>query len=86
MRVKNKKIIILLLLTGCVLSGYWFWLSLRPEEIVAVHNDGNHSNVLVRSFPLTGRGKQSFGFGFTTYDGDNYRLEQNRGMIKIKSD
>ncbi|MFU9136352.1 DUF943 family protein [Erwinia tasmaniensis] len=57
MTVKNKKILILLFLTGCVLLGYWLWLSLRPVEVVAVHDNGNHSYVLVRSLPLTDKGK-----------------------------
>lgn len=57
MRVKNKKIIILLLLTGCVLSGYWFWLSLRPVEIIAIHQRFDTTSVLVNNFPLTDRGK-----------------------------
>ncbi|MBT0723948.1 DUF943 family protein [Rosenbergiella sp. S61] len=57
MTVKNKKILILVFLTGCVLLGYWLWLSLRPVEVVAVHDNGNHSYVLVRNFPLTDKGK-----------------------------
>ncbi|SCC58054.1 DUF943 family protein [Kosakonia oryziphila] len=57
MTVKNKKILILVFLAGCVLLGYWLWLSLRPAEVVAVHDNGNHSYVLVRSFPLTDKGK-----------------------------
>ncbi|MBT0725917.1 DUF943 family protein [Rosenbergiella australiborealis] len=57
MRVKNKKSIVLLTLAGCVLLGYWLWLSLRPVEIIAVHDNGNHSYVLVRSFPSTDNGK-----------------------------
>ncbi|MEI2266816.1 DUF943 family protein [Erwinia sp. CGal63] len=55
--MKNRKAIFLLFLAGCVLSGYWLWLSLRPVEIIAVHDNDNHSNVLVRNFPLTDKGK-----------------------------
>ncbi|WP_277950539.1 DUF943 family protein [Pantoea agglomerans] len=39
MRLKSKKIIVLLTLANCVLSGCWLWLALRPVEIVAVHKD-----------------------------------------------
>lgn len=60
MTVKNKKILILVFLIGCVLLCYWLWLSLRPVEVVAVHDNGNHSYVLVRSFPLTNKGKISW--------------------------
>lgn len=145
----------MLLLVVSIITGYLFWLSLRPVEIVAVHNDDNHSNVLVRSFPLTDRGKinwwlknrdmlkekynipdpspsgyftvilwnfgdgykeeekydrvcfydmktivnciekdavfsvdksRNFGISFSTYDGDSYRLDQNGGIIKGRSD
>jgi len=57
MRVINKKAIALLFLSICALSGYWLWLSLRPVEIVAVHDNENHSYVLVRNFPYTDKGK-----------------------------
>jgi len=57
MRAKNKKIILALLIIGCVLIGYTSWLSLRPVEIVAVHQDGEFSDVLVKNFPFTDRGK-----------------------------
>lgn len=58
MRVKNKKVILLLSLAGCVLSGYWFWLYLRPVEIVAIHHrSSGFSDVLVTSFPPTDKGK-----------------------------
>ncbi|MFC0139955.1 DUF943 family protein [Erwinia mallotivora] len=57
MKAKTKKIIAFITLAGCVLAGYWLWLSLRPVEIVAVHDNDNHSYVLVRSFPPTDKGK-----------------------------
>jgi len=57
MTIKNKKIISVGLLVIMVLLGYWLWLSLRPVEIVAVHQEGSHSSVLVKSFPLTEKGK-----------------------------
>lgn len=58
MRVKNKKIIVPLFLAGCVLLGYWLWLSLHPVEIVAIHHrSSGFSDVLVTSFPPTDKGK-----------------------------
>ncbi|CNC46022.1 putative entero membrane protein [Yersinia pseudotuberculosis] len=71
MKAKSKKIICALLLLGSILLGYFFWLSLRPVEIVAVHKDGNFSAVLVRDFPVTDKGKI------------NWWLE-NRDMLKAK--
>ncbi|AVJ19855.1 hypothetical protein CLM71_23260 [Serratia sp. MYb239] len=73
MRVKNKKTIAFLTLAVSVLLGYWLWLSLRPVEVVAVHDNGNHSYVLVRSFPLTDKGKI------------NWWLK-NKDMLKAKYD
>ncbi|AVJ20023.1 hypothetical protein CLM71_07085 [Serratia sp. MYb239] len=55
MRVK----LVLLVMAG-VLIGYAFWLLLRPVEIVAVHQDDDFSAVLVKSFPLTDKGKISW--------------------------
>ena len=60
MTVKNKKILILFFLAVFVLLGYWIWLCLRPVEIVAVHQENNYSDVLVRSFPPTDKGKISW--------------------------
>ncbi|CAI2490328.1 hypothetical protein AWY96_15645 [Serratia plymuthica] len=57
MKVKNKKTLCTLLLIVCTLLGYFFWLSLRPVEIVAVHKDGEFSSVLVKNFPFTDKGK-----------------------------
>ncbi|MDU5783425.1 MAG: DUF943 family protein [Pantoea sp.] len=57
MTAKNKKILILFLLAVCLLLSYWIWLCLRPVDIVAVHQENNYSDVLVRSFPPTDKGK-----------------------------
>lgn len=57
MKSKNKKVICALLVISCVLLGYFLWLSLRAVEVVAVHEDGEFSSVLVRNFPFTDRGK-----------------------------
>lgn len=57
MTVKYKKTLALLFLNACALAAYGLWLMLRPVEIVAVHKQGNHSSVLVKSFPPTEKGK-----------------------------
>ena len=55
---RMKTIHIRLLLAGLAISVFFLWLSLRPVEIVAVHHRGNgFSAVLVKSFPLTDKGK-----------------------------
>ncbi|WP_033791895.1 DUF943 family protein [Pantoea septica] len=53
MIAKIKKTLFALLLVAVVVFGYCLWLSLRPVEIIAVHQDGNYSDVLVKNFPLT---------------------------------
>jgi len=56
--VKNKRTLASLFLAGCVLVVYWFWLSLRPVEIVAIHHrSSGFSDVLVTGFPPTDKGK-----------------------------
>ena len=60
MTVINKKMLYSLLLIGCALLGVFLWLSLRSVEVVAVHEDGEFSSVLVRNFPFTDRGKISW--------------------------
>lgn len=57
MKSKNKKFICALLLVICALLSYFLWLSLRPVEVVAVHQRRNYSDVLVKNFPLTEQGK-----------------------------
>ena len=53
MIAKIKKTLYVLLLVAVVVFGYCLWLSLRPVEIIAVHQDDNYSDVLVKNFPLT---------------------------------
>ncbi|MDU5782791.1 MAG: DUF943 family protein [Pantoea sp.] len=60
MIAKIKKTLYALLLVAVVIFGYCLWLSLRPVEIIAVHQDGNYSDVLVKNFPLTDRKKTSW--------------------------
>ena len=55
--IKRRNKIICLLLAGTVLLIGFLWLSLRPVEIVAVHQRNNFSDVLVKNFPFTDKGK-----------------------------
>ncbi|AIR59907.1 membrane protein [Cedecea neteri] len=73
MKCKNKKALSLLVVVGCVLAGYLLWQSLRPVEIVAVHQRNTYSSVLVKNFPFTKKGKI------------NWWLE-NKEMLKAKYD
>ncbi|TPD97035.1 DUF943 family protein [Pantoea vagans] len=56
--MKNRmKILILLTICGFMLAGYFLWAERRPVEIVNVHGTGNFSDILVKNFPITDRGK-----------------------------
>ncbi|UQY45701.1 DUF943 family protein [Erwinia sp. PK3-005] len=55
--IKNKKLCWTILIITAIAVSYFLWLSLRPVKIVAVHDDGNYSDVLVNQFPITVRGK-----------------------------
>lgn len=57
MKDKNKKPFAMISLAVCMLIGYWLWLLLRPVEVVAVHQENNYSDVLVKNFPFTTQGK-----------------------------
>ena len=52
-----NRLILLIVLLFVVLSILAFGWSLRPVEIVAVHQRGNYSDVLVNNFPFTDKGK-----------------------------
>ena len=54
---KNKKLIGAIFIIVVTIIAWFLWLSLRPVKIVAVHHDGNYSDVLVDHFPLTTKGK-----------------------------
>jgi len=57
MKIKSKKVLSALSLVGFLLFGYLLWLSLCPVKIIAVHEDGNYSDVLVKNFPFSDKGK-----------------------------
>lgn len=57
MKAKIKKKLIILIIASTILTGYLFFLTSHPVEIIAVHNDDNYSSVLVKNFPMTDKGK-----------------------------
>ncbi len=57
MKANLKKTLFALSFFACPLLACVLWLSLRPVEIVAAHEDGNYSSVLMKNFPITDRGK-----------------------------
>ncbi len=57
MKSKNKKILLAMFFVISMLMAYFVWRSLRPVEIVAVHQDNDYSSVLVKNFPITEKGK-----------------------------
>jgi len=58
--VKNKKFFSVLLLVSGSFLGYVLWRLLSPVEVIAVHQRNNFSDVLVKNFPFTDRGKISW--------------------------
>ncbi|MEI2628858.1 DUF943 family protein [Erwinia aphidicola] len=54
---KKRKPLNALILAMVVGALYFLWVFLRPVEIVAIHQDAQFSDVLVKHFPLTERGK-----------------------------
>lgn len=57
MKLMNKKLLYIPAMSTCLLVGSFVWLSLCTVEIVAVYENDNFSDVLVKDFPLTDRGK-----------------------------
>ncbi|MGV3345364.1 DUF943 family protein [Enterobacteriaceae bacterium LUAb1] len=57
MKTGNKIILWIVLITGLTLFIHFLWLSQRPVKIIAVHEDGHFSSVLVQNFPFTDKGK-----------------------------
>lgn len=69
MKSKNNKIPLTIFIVIFILKAYFFWRSLRPVDIIAVHQDDDYSSVLVRNFPITDIGQI------------NWWLK-NKGMLK----
>ena len=57
MKRKYTKILFPLFVFASVLATYFLWISLRPVEIIAVHQDDDYSSVLVKNFPITDKGQ-----------------------------
>jgi len=57
MKKLNNKIKFLIIFLFSISIAFLSWLSLRPVEIVAVHQRYHFSDVLVKNFPFTDRGK-----------------------------
>jgi len=57
MKDKLKIIISVLGITSCALTGYFWWLASPPVKIIAVHQEDNFSEILVKNFPFTDKGK-----------------------------
>lgn len=57
MKRKYTKIIFPVFLFAFVFITYFFWISLRPVSIVAVHQNDDYSSVLVKNFPITEKGE-----------------------------
>ncbi len=54
---KRKKILLATFIISAIFLIYLSRLYLKPVKIIAVHNDGNYSAVLVTHFPYTDTGK-----------------------------
>jgi len=57
MKIKHNKILFVLLFSVFLFLIYFFWRTLRPVEIVAVHQKDDYSSVLVKNFPITEKGQ-----------------------------
>ncbi|WP_261641638.1 DUF943 family protein [Erwinia mallotivora] len=58
MKIEKKFVRYILSLTGAFFAVFFLWLSLRPVEIVAIHHrSSGFSDVLVKNFPCTDKGK-----------------------------
>ncbi|QNQ19042.1 DUF943 family protein [Kosakonia sp. SMBL-WEM22] len=53
----NNRLAYSVILSILILSGLFIWLTQRPVKIIAVHEDGHYSSVLVEQFPITDKGK-----------------------------
>lgn len=57
MCLRNKKVFYMLSFIACILFTYILWLWSRPVEIVAIHQNGNHTYIIVKNFPITDKGQ-----------------------------
>lgn len=57
MKSKKTKVLCALLLISLLLFAYCILFQSRQVDIIAVHEDGEFSSVLVKNFPITDKGK-----------------------------
>lgn len=55
--MKEKIIIYMLLIIGCILSAYVIWIWLLPVELIAVHQNDDHTYIIGKNFPITDKGQ-----------------------------
>lgn len=55
--ISKKKLTGLFICPLLALSGLLFWQVNRQIDIIAVHQNNNYSDILVKGFPLTAKGK-----------------------------
>lgn len=53
----NNRLIYSVILSILILAGFFTWFTQRPVKIIAVHENGHYSSVLVEQFPVTDKGK-----------------------------
>lgn len=53
----NNRLIYSVILSILILAGLFTWFTQRPVKIIAVHENGHYSSVLVEQFPVTDKGK-----------------------------
>ncbi|NKG31075.1 MULTISPECIES: DUF943 family protein [Erwinia] len=54
---KKRKFMVLIIM---IIGGYILWLWCRPVRIIAVHQSGSYSIVLVKNYPFTDAGKMEW--------------------------
>lgn len=57
MKLRNKYVLAFMVLVLSMLIIYFLWFSIRPVEVIAIHQRNSFSDVLVKNYPFTDRGK-----------------------------
>ncbi|MBP2154763.1 DUF943 family protein [Erwinia rhapontici] len=58
--LNSKQKIKAIMLVIMAIVGYLLWLWSRPVKIIAIHQSGSYSDVLVKDYPLTDTGKMDW--------------------------
>ncbi|KOC88046.1 DUF943 family protein [Winslowiella iniecta] len=77
MKSNYLKIALILLLLPLI---YFIWLLAQPVQIIAVHTNSHWTEVLVKNFPLTSRGKVDW------WESNKTRLKEKYGMPETDND